>query len=80
MMKIEKIISVGNLPTGEIMVALLENKTFQNKNWKAVLQMIPMGVSKIGQKFFFTILADDAITFSIPYLNIQSTINQNQYA
>jgi hypothetical protein len=79
-MKIEKIISIGNLPTGEIMVALLEDKTFQNKNWKAVLQMIPMGVSKIGQKFFFTILADDAITFSIPHLNIQSTINQNQYA
>jgi hypothetical protein len=79
-MKIEKLISVGNLPAGEILVALVENKTFENKKWKGVLQMIPMGVAKIGQKFFFTILADDAITFEIPYLNIQSTINQKQYA
>lgn len=75
-MKIDKLISVGNLPSGNIMVTTITNSVSENKRWRGLLKTIPVGVSKINDRFFFTILAEDAITFDIPHMEIQMVKNE----
>lgn len=74
-MKIDKLIKVGNLPQGNLLVAILEKNILDEKKWKAILQTIPVGVAKIGSVFRYIILAQDAIEFSIPYQKIQEVEN-----
>jgi len=74
-MKIDKLIKVGNLPKGNILVAILEKNILDEKKWKGILQTIPVGVGKIGSVFRYIILAQDAIEFGIPYKKIQEVEN-----
>ena len=74
-MKIDKLIKVGNLPQGNILVAILEKNILDEKKWKSILQTIPVGVGKIGSVFRYVILAQDAIEFGIPHKKIQEVEN-----
>ena len=69
---IDKILQIGNLPKGEILVTTIENNIIQNKKWKGIIKTIPLGVAKIGNIFKYVILAEDAIEFGIPH----NAINQ----
>lgn len=77
-MKIEKLINVGNLPKGNILVTTLHNSIPENRKWRSILNTLPMGVSKINDRYFFTILAEDAITFDIPHMKIQQVENHEK--
>lgn len=64
---IDKVLQIGSLPKGEILVTTIENKTIENKKWRDIIRTIPLGVGKIGNIFKYIILADDAIEFGIPH-------------
>ena len=71
---IDKILQIGNLPKGEILVTTIDNKTIENKKWKNIIKTIPVGVGKIGNIFKYIILADDAIEFGIPHNKINQIV------
>jgi hypothetical protein len=75
-MTIDKLINVGNLPSGHITVTMLEENVAKNKNWKSILQKIPLGVAKVNNSYFFTVLLKDALRFGIPHMNIQQVENK----
>jgi hypothetical protein len=77
-MKIEKLINIGNLPKGNILVTTIQNSISENRKWRSILNTLPMGVSKINDRYFFTILAEDAITFDIPHMKIQQVENHEK--
>jgi hypothetical protein len=77
-MKIEKLINIGNLPKGKILVTTLSDSISENRKWRGILNTLPMGVSKINDRYFFTILAEDAITFNIPHMKIQQVENHEK--
>jgi hypothetical protein len=64
---IDKVLQIGSLPKGEILVTTIENKTIENKKWRDIIKTIPLGVGKIGSIFKYIILAEDAIEFGIPH-------------
>lgn len=71
---IDKILQVGNLPKGEILITTIENKTIENKKWRGIIKTIPVGVGKIGSIFKYVILADDAVQFGIPHNEIREIV------
>lgn len=77
-MKIEKLINIGNLPKGKILVTTLSDSISENRKWRGIIKTLPMGVSRINDRYFFTILAEDAITFNIPHMKIQQVENHEK--
>ena len=45
---------------------------------EGIIKTLPMGVSRINDRYFFTILAEDAITFNIPHMKIQQVENHEK--
>ena len=71
---IDKVLQIGSLPKGKIIVTTIENKTIENKKWRAIIKTIPLGVGKIGSIFKYIILAEDAIEFGIPHNKINQIV------
>ena len=71
---IDKLLQIGNLPKGEILITTIDNKTIENKKWRGIIKTIPLGVGKIGSIFKYVILAEDAIEFGIPHNEIREIV------
>ena len=71
---IDKLLQIGNLPKGEILITTIDNKTIENKKWRGIIKTIPLGVGKIGSIFKYVILAQDAIEFGIPHNEIREIV------
>jgi len=71
---IDKVLQIGNLPKGKILVTTIDNKTIENKKWRGIIKTIPLGVAKIGSIFKYIILAEDAIEFGIPHNKINQIV------
>ena len=71
---IDKLLQIGNLPKGEILITTIDNKTIENKKWRGIIKTIPLGVGKIGSIFKYVILAEDAIQFGIPHNEIAEIV------
>lgn len=69
-----KLLQIGNLPKGEILITTIDNSLVENKKWRRLLKTIPLGVAKIGSIFKYVILADDAIQFGIPHNEIREIV------
>lgn len=77
-MKIQKLVNVGNIPKGNIVVAALSNKTCEKNKWKKIIQKIPHGVAKCNSmysQYNIVILLQDALNYDIPYISIKSLKN-----
>jgi hypothetical protein len=76
--KIQKLVNIGTLPKGDISVAALSNETCEKIKWKKIIQGIPHGVAKCNSmysQYNIVVLSEDAIQYSIPYIQIQNVKN-----
>jgi hypothetical protein len=75
-MKLDTLIQIGNLPKGEIEIAIISNKIVER--FKKIIQTIPHGVAKcrsLYTQYNIAILLKDALLYDIQY--IQKNVVKN---